>query len=129
MRTASFVIQAGSRLCVSTTSIGRQAEDAAAEYLKQKGYKILDQNWRTRWCEIDIVAQKGNCVSFVEAKYRKSDDFGGGLEYITTKKQKQMAFAAEFWVSSKKWSSDYKLAAVEVTGPKFEITEFLEDIF
>ncbi|HMS23452.1 MAG TPA: YraN family protein [Candidatus Saccharibacteria bacterium] len=113
---------------MSTTSIGRQAEDAAADYLKQNGYKILDQNWRTRWCEIDIVAQKGKIISFVEVKYRKSTDFGGGLEYITPKKQQQMAFAAEFWVSSNKWKGDYNLSAVEVTGLKFEITEFLEGI-
>jgi ribonuclease HII len=113
---------------MSTTSIGRQAEDAAALYLKQKGYKIIDQNWRTRWCEIDIVAKKDNIVIFVEVKYRKSDDFGGGLEYITPKKQKQMVFAAEFWVSSNTWKGDYNLSAIEVTGPKFEITEFLEDI-
>ncbi len=131
MRTASYVIQAGSRFCVSisTTGMGRHAEDTAAEYLKRNGYTILDQNWRTRWCEIDIVAKKDNTVSFVEVKYRKSDAFGGGLEYITPKKQQQMAFAAEFWVSSNKWKGDYNLSAVEVTGLKFEITEFLEGIF
>lgn len=114
---------------MSTTSIGRQAEDAAAEYLKRNGYKILDQNWRTRWCEIDIVGQKGKIVSFIEVKYRKSTDFGGGLEYITLKKQKQMAFAAEFWVSSNKWNGDYNLSAVEVTGPSFKISKFIPEAY
>ncbi len=113
---------------MSTTSIGRAAEDSAAEYLKQHGYKILNQNWRTRWCEIDIVAKKDNIVSFVEVKYRKSDEFGGGLQYITPAKQKQMEFAAQFWVSSNNWDGDYNLAAVEVTGPEFEITEFIDSI-
>lgn len=113
---------------MSTTSTGRAAEDAAAEYLKQYGYKILDQNWRTRWCEIDVVAKKDNIVSFVEVKYRKSDAFGGGLEYITPAKQKQMAFAAQFWVSSNNWDGDYNLAAVEVTGPEYEITELIENV-
>lgn len=113
---------------MSTTSTGRAAEDAAAAYLKNLGYKILDQNWRTRWCEIDIVVKKDDAVSFVEVKYRKSDEFGGGLQYITPAKQKQMAFAAQFWVSSNNWDGDYNLAAVEVTGPEFEITEFLDSI-
>lgn len=113
---------------MSTTSTGRAAEDAAAAYLKNLGYKILDQNWRTRWCEIDIVTKKDRIVSFVEVKYRKSDEFGGGLQYITPAKQKQMAFAAQFWVSSNNWDGDYNLAAVEVTGPEFKITEFLPEI-
>ena len=113
---------------MSTTSTGRAAEDAAANYLKKLGYKLLDQNWRTRWCEIDIVVKKDNIVSFVEVKYRKSDEFGGGLQYITPAKQKQMAFATQFWVSSNNWDGDYNLAAVEVTGPDFEITEFIDSI-
>lgn len=113
---------------MSTTSTGRAAEDAAAEYLKTRGYKIVDQNWRTRRCEIDIIAKKDNIVSFVEVKYRKSDAFGGGLEYITTAKQKQMTFAAQLWVTENKWDGDYRLAAIEVTGPKFDITEHLAEV-
>ncbi len=113
---------------MSTTSTGRAAEDAAAAYLKKQGYKILDQNWRTRWCEIDIVAKKDNVVSFVEVKYRKSDEFGGGIQYITPAKQKQMAFAAQFWVSKNNWDGDYSLAAAEVTGPEYQITEFIDSI-
>ena len=113
---------------MSTTSTGRAAEDAAAAFLREQGYKVLDQNWRTRWCEIDIVAKKDNVVSFVEVKYRKSTDFGSGLDYVTPKKQQQMAFAAQFWVSSHNWSGDYNLSAVEVTGPNLEITEFIETL-
>jgi len=112
---------------MSTTSTGRAAEDAAAEYLRTQGYKVLEQNWRTRYCEIDIVAQKGKTVSFVEVKYRKSDAYGSGLDYITPKKLQQMTFAAEMWVSNHSWNGDYTLAAVEVTGPSFQITNFLPD--
>jgi uncharacterized protein (TIGR00252 family) len=111
-----------------STSVGRQAEDAAAEYLKNNGFKILEQNWRTRWCEIDIVAQKHGRVFFVEVKYRQSDDFGGGLEYITPKKLKQMQFAAEFWVSEHDWSGDYALSVVEITGSGLKVTNHLQDL-
>ena len=44
---------------------GREAEKVAANYLKKLGYKILAFNWRTRWCEIDIVAQKARAVSIL----------------------------------------------------------------
>jgi uncharacterized protein (TIGR00252 family) len=107
---------------------GREAETAAAEYLKKQGFKILAQNWRTRWCEIDIVAQKHKRVYFVEVKYRQTNKQGSGLDYITTRKLKQMQFAAEFWVQDNEWTGDYTLAAIEVSGPDFQATSFLTDL-
>lgn len=111
-----------------STSTGREAEAAAAAFLNGKGYEVIAQNWRTRWCEIDIVARRKKAVYFVEVKYRAGADFGSGLEYITPKKLDQMRFAAEFWVSSHNWIGDYYLSAVEVTGRDMEITKFLERI-
>lgn len=113
---------------MTATSTGRQAETKAAEYLKGQGYAILDQNWRTRYCEIDIVAQKDKAVYFVEVKYRASDSWGGGLEYITPNKLQQMSFAAEVWVSTNQWQHDYQLAAIEVSGNDFTVTKFLIDL-
>jgi putative endonuclease len=107
---------------------GRQAEAAAADYLCGLGYEIIDQNWRTPVCEIDLVARKKKAVYFVEVKYRLSIEQGEGLEYITGKKLNQMKFAAEVWVTENDWQHDYCLAAVEVGGPEFEITEFLDSI-
>lgn len=112
---------------MSTTSIGRQAETKAATYLTNLDYKVLVKNWRTRFCEIDIVARKNNRVYFVEVKYRKSSDWGGGVDYITSKKLKQMSFAAELWVASNNWQGDYQLAVIEVSGSDFEVTNFLID--
>ena len=111
-----------------STASGRAAEDAAAEYLKRKGYKILAQNWRTRWCEIDIVAERKNVVYFVEVKYRRSSTQGSGLEYITQRKLAQMQFAAESWVHEQAWRGDYRLSAIEVSGQDFAVTAHLEDV-
>jgi uncharacterized protein (TIGR00252 family) len=111
---------------MSTTDIGRKAENAVTEYLEQKGYEILERNWRTRWCEIDVVALKDMTVYFVEVKYRKNNYQGDGLEYITPKKLQQMHFAAELWVNNRRWSDDYVLAATAVTGSGFDVTDFIE---
>ncbi len=113
---------------MTTFVSGRQAEAAAAQYLKDQGFKVLDQNWRTRWCEIDIVAQKAKTIYFVEVKYRRSDAFGGGLDYITPKKLEQMTFAAEMWVSQNRWSGDYQLSALEVSGADLQISNFVTDL-
>jgi len=107
---------------------GRQAETAAAEYLKKQGYAIVGQNWRTRFCEIDIIAQKGKAVYFCEVKYRRTDNQGGGLEYITLKKFHQMQFAAEAWVHLAGWKGEYQLTAIEVSGSQFEVTTHIEDL-
>ncbi len=113
---------------MTATSTGRQAESKAASYLEKQGFSVLDQNWRTRYCEIDIVAQKDQTVYFVEVKYRASDSWGGGLEYITPNKLQQMSFAAEVWVSANQWQHDYQLAAIEVSGNDFTVTNFLIDL-
>jgi uncharacterized protein (TIGR00252 family) len=99
-----------------STATGHAAEDAAANYLAKNGYKVIDRNWRTRWCEIDLIVSKNNTVYFVEVKYRASDQWGSGLDYITPKKLQQMQFAAEFWIASHKSQADYCLSAVELTG-------------
>ena len=112
-----------------STDIGRQAEQAAAQYLQRLGHRILEQNWRTRWCEIDIITIKSGVVYFVEAKYRRSDAFGGGLDYITPRKLQQMRFAAEFWLAEHPGvAREYRLGAIEVTSEAFEVTAWLDDV-
>lgn len=111
-----------------STQSGRTAEEAATNYLIERGYKIVERNWRTRWCEIDIVAAKGGVIYFVEVKYRASAKWGSGLEYITTKKFQQMRFAAEFWLTKHRWTRDVRLAAMELTGQPPTVSTWLNDI-
>lgn len=105
---------------------GHNAERRAADFLSEHGFKIKDLNWRTRWCEIDIVAEKAKAIYFVEVKSRKNLEHGSGADYITNKKLKQMEFAAEFWVSQQKWLGEYQLAVIAVDGDEIEL---IEDVF
>lgn len=111
---------------MKTTVTGRRAETAVADYLVSKGFKILAKNWRTRWCEIDIVAQKAKAVYFIEVKYRVSDSYGSGFDYITEHKLNQIKFAARFWAAQNNWEGDYRLIAAEVAGPDCENIELVE---
>ncbi len=110
---------------MNTTDIGRQAENVAAEYLISRGFVILEQNWRTPRCEIDIVAQKGPVKYFVECKYRKSDSFGSGFDYLTPQKLDQMRFAAEVWVARHRWDGAYFLSAIELVGTPPTVRSFV----
>lgn len=109
-----------------TSTIGHSAETAVAEHLAKSGYKILDRNWKTKVCEIDIVASKDNIVYFVEVKYRANQDQGSGYEYIGPKKIQQISFAARVWCQNNDYGGDYRLIGAEVTGLNFENIELVE---
>ena len=61
---------------------GRQGEKLANDFLRNKGFKILDTNWRFQHKEIDIVAMKDNEIVFVEVKARKNTAFGRPEEAV-----------------------------------------------
>ena len=93
---------------------GHDAEAVAADYLRERGYAVMEQNWRTRYCEIDIVTTKGGTLYFVEVKARSTARQGSGLDYITPKKLRQMSFAAELWVAAHSWDGPYQLSALAI---------------
>ena len=99
---------------------GRKGEEAAARYLAAHGHKILARNWKTKWCEIDIVSEKDDTLYFAEVKYRKD---GSGLDAITPAKQKQMRFAAELFLQDCPDRSA-ELAVVTVDAG-YEVSDFL----
>ena len=103
---------------LSTRDIGDKGEQAAADWLVAEGHEIVARNWRTRWCEIDIVSKKDATLYFTEVKYRKNAKFGDGLAAITAKKQQQIRFAAEFFLAKHPQydECELQLLAVDVRG-------------
>ena len=99
---------------MDSTRIGRRAESLVATYLERAGYVVLEQNWRTPLCEIDVVANKNDCVFMVEVKYRTTTNNGDGFDAITPKKLHQMKRAAEIWVSTHHYDGDYQCLAAAV---------------
>lgn len=119
----------GLSLGQSTKEVGDKGEDTAVRYLEQKGHTILDRNWKTRFCEIDIISQKGDVMYFNEVKYRKNSQQGGGLSAITPKKLKQMRFAVSLYVAKNAISdTSLRLAAISVVGDDPKVEAFLEVI-
>lgn len=114
---------------MTTSEIGRKAEKAAVVYLEMRGYKILEQNWRTSRHEIDIIAQKDGTIYFVEVRYRKNDLQGGGYDSLTASKLKKMHSSAWAWVDENKYRGPYSLAAIEVSGREFAVLGFIDNIY
>jgi len=113
---------------MKTVIRGKQAEQAVTEQLARDGYEIIGQNWKTKVCEIDVIAQKSHIIYFVEVKFRAQAAQGEGLEYIGPQKLRKMHFAAQIWTQFNDWSGDYRLLAASVTtdGQDYIIEEILE---
>jgi ribonuclease HII len=101
---------------------GQRAEAIVVEALRRKKHVILERNWRTKFCEVDIISEFEGVIYFTEVKYSKNRS---GIERITDDKLKQMHFAAEAYLSIYDITSPAKLAAAEVSGKEFRITSFL----
>lgn len=99
-----------------STGTGRAAEDTAVNYLLNYGFEIMHRNWRTKFCEIDIVASKDKAVHFVEVKYRSNPHHGSSLDYIAARKQRQLKRAAMAWVGEHDWEGDWQIDAIGIDG-------------
>lgn len=87
---------------MDTTAIGARAEEKARTWLEKNGWVCLEQNARTRFFELDLVMKDGDTTVFVEVKYRKSNDYGGGVGAITRDKQRRLIAGAQAWLAEKK---------------------------
>lgn len=69
---------------------GQAGESAAEEYLRRKGYRIVARNLRSPAGELDLVAEDGRVLVFVEVKARRTDSFGGAIHAVHQRKQKKL---------------------------------------
>ena len=81
---------------------GKAAENAAVEFLKAKGYKILERNYKNKLGEIDIIAQLKGVICFVEVKARHTLNLGVPQEAVTARKQRQICRVAVYYLKSNK---------------------------
>ncbi len=81
---------------------GAAAETQAAAYLQQNGLKILARNWSCRFGEIDLIAQDGDTLVFVEVRQRASSRFGDAASSITASKQAKLIATAQIYLASQK---------------------------
>ena len=81
-------------------NVGRAGEEIATAFLLDLGFTVLTRNYRKRFGEIDIIAEDGEVLVFVEVKTRRSDRFGSPFEAVHARKQQRMAKAALAYIGS-----------------------------
>jgi putative endonuclease len=81
--------------------LGRAAEQVAADYLEEAGYRILARNARVGRGELDIVARRGGALVFVEVKARRTRACGSPEDAVTPLKQRQVGRLAERWLAGR----------------------------
>lgn len=100
---------------MDNTKTGNYGEDLACKFLKNKGYSVIERNYRIRGGEIDIVAREGDTLIFIEVKTRWSHEYGPPVESMTPWKIKALLKTAKFYVQKISWGDrEYRLDFVGV---------------
>jgi putative endonuclease len=98
--------------------LGRRGEEAAARYLAGLGFRILQRRFRTRSGEIDLVAEEGETLAFIEVKTRSSSVCGSPAEAVDRRKQARLRRAAETYLAR---TGQYEAAC------RFDVVEVWDD--
>jgi len=112
--------------------IGKIAEDLAKKYFSKKGYKILTQNFRSRYGEIDLIVQKKQDITFVEVKFRSSLAFGLPQEFVMKRKQAKIRkTATKYLIEKNLWNKvDCHFDVISVYEEKGKLAlEHIKDAF
>ena len=110
--------------------LGKRGEELAAQYLTEKGYEILERNWRNKHKEIDIIAKDGESLVIVEVKTRQTDEYGDPDIAVTRQKQWRLISAANAYVFQNKLDIDTRFDIISIVFHDDEpIIEHIEDAF
>ena len=110
---------------------GKTGEDAAAAFLSEKGYTILNRNWRARQLELDIICSQGDEVVFAEVKTRSKHGMNTARNALSAAKISKLCRAAQLYISHNNlWDTPcrFDLLAVTKTGTGYQV-EHIENAF
>lgn len=103
---------------VSTFDIGRRGEDIAMQWLRERGYLIVERNWRIGHYEIDIIAQHYDTLHFVEVKTRKAGGWQSAYDSIDKSKIRSMRRGATAFCAMRRITLQLQFDLIAVTVDK-----------
>ena len=96
--------------------LGIWGEELAAAYLREKGYVILERDWHSVHRDIDIIAQDGDTIVFVEVKTRRNRDFGDPLQAVDFEKRHHLRLAMNHYIKYRKMDNPCRFDVITVVG-------------
>jgi putative endonuclease len=109
---------------------GKEGEEMAARFLIEKGFEIVERNYRYKRSEIDLIVKKDKWLVFVEVKLRSSDLYGYPEDFVDYKKAKNIIDGAEQYTYDNNWQGNvrYDIVSIRLLKDKTEIIQ-IEDAF
>ena len=95
---------------------GKWGEDLAADYLRDKGYAIIDRDWKSGHHDLDIVAKEGDTLVIVEVKTRRNRLFGNPEEAIDYRKLQSLQQAINHYIKYRHIDSEIRFDIITVVG-------------
>jgi putative endonuclease len=114
---------------MSTRDIGLTGEKKGLSYLKKRGYKVIERNFRTVFGEIDIIARDGGTLCFIEVKFRGSDRFGRPAEAVNRAKQARIVKSALQYIKENNIEKGSFRFDALLFGPGENEAELIKDAF
>lgn len=99
---------------MNTLQKGKEGEDAAVKLLQQRGYRIRHQNWRYKNLEVDIIADDGDTLVFVEVKTRAGSAYGMPYEFVDYAKRAKLTRAANHYIAATKYGGEIRFDVVSI---------------
>jgi len=97
---------------MNTNPIGKLSESIAREYLEDKGYNIIKQNYKTKYSEIDLIAEKDKELVFIEVRSKTGENFGTPEDTLNKRKLRKVRMNAMAYVNRKNWKGPYRIDAI-----------------
>ncbi len=110
--------------------LGKKGEQLAVDYLLQKGYAIVERNYRFQKAEVDIIAKKENILAIVEVKTRSTSDFGNPQDFVKPKQIQRLVAAVDDYVNKNDLDVEVRFDIIAIVKQKkgFDI-EHLKNAF
>ncbi len=110
--------------------LGKWGEEIASDYLKKKGFEIIEKNWRYQHLEIDLVARKDNVLVFVEVKTRSGIAYGYPEQSISGEKAVRLIEAAHAYIENNAHPPYFRFDVISImrSGNNYELKHFEDAI-
>jgi len=117
---------------INRKAIGERGEALARKYFTDRGFNVVERNFRCRWGEIDLILRKDRVFRFVEVKFRHSLDYGLPQESVIRRKQNKIRKVTLYWLRLRRLSMDtdihFDVLAIYEQRSRIQFS-YLEDAF